>query len=216
MVGQCGYGTKSQQIAMHVCRFTYLKVACAKDPFALPNINRLIDGSTGYRTLSSMDAYSRYNQIRMDPLDAPKTTFISNQSNYHMPFGLENAWTTYQRLMEAIFAHQIRQNLEVYVDDMLVKTVEGHNHTEDPEDVLRSFRKCDIRLNPTKCSFGVQSGKFPWFTPTHRGIEANPNMCQATMRSLTNAGNKAFLFFVALKKKESFEWTTECEEFFPR
>ncbi|CAJ2642757.1 uncharacterized protein LOC123899916 [Trifolium pratense] len=219
--------------------FTDLNKACPKDPYPLPNIDRLIDGTSGYKMLSFMDAYSGYNQIRMNALDAPHTAFMSNTCNYNyrvMPFGLKNAGATYQRLMDRIFARQIGKNLEVYIDDMVIKTVEGGSHQDDLKDILASVRKFNMRLNPAKCSFGVQAGKFLGFMLTNRGIEANPEKCQAiiNMRSpssvkevqqltgriaalsrfLSCAGEKAFHFFAALKKGERFCWTENCEEAF--
>jgi len=87
--------------------YTDLNMACPKDPYPLQNIDYLIDSTSRFRTLSFMDAYSGYNQIRMDPLDAPKTTFMTNNKNYHyevIPFGLKNAGATFQRSMDTIFA----------------------------------------------------------------------------------------------------------------
>lgn len=68
--------------------------------------------------------------------------------------------------MDDVFTHQIRKNLEVYVEDEIVKTIEGHNHTEDLEDFLLSVRKYDILLNLAKCSFRVKVGKFLGFILT--------------------------------------------------
>ncbi|KAK2449974.1 hypothetical protein QL285_009117 [Trifolium repens] len=87
--------------------FTDLNKACPKDPYHLPNIDRLIDGASGYKILSFMDAYSGYNQIKMNLADAPHTTFMTNTCNYFynvMPFGLKNAVATYQRLMDRVFS----------------------------------------------------------------------------------------------------------------
>lgn len=103
--------------------FTDLNAACPKDPYILLDIDHLFEGSSCYHVLSFMDAYLRYNQIKMDPLDSPKTAFMSNHGNYYfnfMYFGLKNADTTYQRFMHAIFSHQIRRNIKVYVDDMII------------------------------------------------------------------------------------------------
>jgi hypothetical protein len=219
--------------------FTDLNKACPKDPYPLPNIDRLIDGASGYKMLSFMDAYSGYNQIKMNPTDAPHTAFMTNTCNYFynvMPFGLKNAGATYQRLMDRVFSEQIGKNLEVYIDDMVVKTTEEGEHDQDLGDILASVRKYNMRLNPAKCSFGVQSGKFLGFMLTNRGIEANPDKCQAIidMRSPTSvkevqqltgriaalsrflscAGEKAFHFFSTLRKCERFVWSTQCEEAF--
>ncbi|CAJ2632006.1 unnamed protein product [Trifolium pratense] len=219
--------------------FTDLNKACPKDPYPLPNIDRLIDGASGCKMLSFMDAYSGYNQIKMNPSDACHTAFMSNTCNYFynvMPFGLKNAGATYQRLMDRVFAEQIGKNLEVYIDDMVVKTSEGSRHDDDLLDIMGSVRKYNMRLNPAKCSFGVQAGKFLGFMLTSRGIEANPEKCQAIidMRSPTSvkevqtltgriaalsrflscAGEKGFHFFASLRKNERFSWTPECEEAF--
>lgn len=102
----------------HMCLyFTDLNKACPKDPYLLQNIGHPIDGSLGYQTQSFMDAYSWYNQIKMDPLDAPKTTFMLNHGNYYY-----NVMPTDQRLVDSIFCQQIGKILEVYIDDMVVNT----------------------------------------------------------------------------------------------
>ncbi|KAK2455243.1 hypothetical protein QL285_002717 [Trifolium repens] len=195
--------------------FTYLNKECPKDPYPLPNIDRQINGASGYKMLSFMDAYSGYNQIKMNPADAPHTAFMTNTCNYFfnvMSFGLKTAGATYQRLMDMVFSEQIWKNLEVYIDDMVVKTTEAGEHDQDLSDILASVRKYSMRLNPAKCSFGVQSGKFLGFMLTNRGIEANPDKCQAIidMRSLTSVkevqqliGRIAALsrFYLAQKRK---------------
>ncbi|RDX86016.1 hypothetical protein CR513_32692, partial [Mucuna pruriens] len=156
-----------------------LNKACPKDPYPLPSIDRLVDGVSGYALLSFMDAYSGYNQIRMHPSDEENTTFITEEGAFCykvMPFGLKNARATYQQLMDRVFQGSLGVDIEVYVDDMVVKSEKADEHCE----VLER-----LRLNPEKCSFGVQAGKFLGFILTERGIEANPNNCQAiiSMRS---------------------------------
>jgi len=95
--------------------YTDLNMACPKDPYPLPSIDRLINSASGFKTLSFMDAYSGYNQIRMDPLDAPKTAFMTNTKNYHyevMSFGLRNVGANFQRSMDSMFSAQIGRNLK--------------------------------------------------------------------------------------------------------
>ncbi|XP_074323770.1 uncharacterized protein LOC141660682 [Apium graveolens] len=99
--------------------------ACPKDPYPLPNIDQLIDATSGHVMLSFMDAYSGYNQIKMNPKDILKIAFITHRAAYAyvmLPFGLTNAGTTYQRAMNKIFKDQIGRNLESYVDDMIAKS----------------------------------------------------------------------------------------------
>lgn len=149
--------------------YTDLNMACPEDPYPLPNIDHLIDSASGFKTLSFMDAYSGYNQIKMDPLDVPKTAFITNTKNYHyevMSFGLKNAGATFQRLMDIAFSQQIGRNLEVYIDNLVAKTKVGFSHTDDLEKILGKIRKYRIRLNPAKCSFYVQARKFLGFLLT--------------------------------------------------
>ena len=104
--------------------FTDLNKACPKDSYPLPRIDQLVDSTTGHKLLSFMDAFSRYNQIRIEEADQEKTSFVTSQGIFCykvMPFGLNNAGATYQRLVNHMFHPQIGQNVEVYVDDMLMK-----------------------------------------------------------------------------------------------
>ena len=219
--------------------FTDLNKVCPKDPYPLPSIDALVDGTSGYQVLSFMDAYSGYNQIRMHPLDAPKTAFMTETSNFYnitMPFGLKNTGSTYQRMMDEVFAEQIGKTIEVYMDDMVVKTSSFDAHYRDLQEVFDIMRKYNIRLNPEKCSFGVLGGKFLGFMITHRGIEANPDKCRAVMemrspssikevqrlagriaalsRFVTRFADKSFPFYQVLRKPARFEWTEECETAF--
>ena len=73
-----------------------------------------------------------------------------------------------------MFRPQIRWNVEVYVDDMLVKSQDKGKHLDDLQETFDTFRQYNMRLNPSKCAFGVSSGKFLGFMVSHRGIEANP------------------------------------------
>nr|KYP60498.1 Transposon Ty3-G Gag-Pol polyprotein [Cajanus cajan] len=164
--------------------YTNLNKACPKDAYPLPNIDRLVDGASGHKFLSFLDAYSGYNQIRMHPQDEEKTAFITEMANYCyrvMPFGLKNAGATYQRLMNKIFHHQIGRSMEVYVDDMVVKSSDVSAHTQDLTDVFQALRQHQMRLNPEKCVFGVSGDKFLGFMLSNRGIEANPVKCQAIL-----------------------------------
>ena len=117
--------------------FTDLNKACPKDCFPLPRIDQLVDATSGHETLSFMDAYSGYNHTVMNPVDQEHTSFMTPTNVYCykvMPFGLKNAGPTYQRLVNRMFADQIEINMEVYVDDMLVKSKHNNNHVDDLEE----------------------------------------------------------------------------------
>ena len=128
-----------------------------------------------------MDTFSRYNQIKMAEEDQEKTAFITSQGLYCykvMPFGLKNAGATYQRLVNKMFNKQIGRNMEVYVDDMLVKSKEELTHLDDLRETFATLKQYQMKLNPSKCVFGVASGKFLGFMMSQRGIEANPEKVQ--------------------------------------
>lgn len=115
--------------------------------------------------------------------------FITDKANFCyevMPFGLKNAEATYQRLMDLVFREQIDRTIEVYVDDIVVKSNNVRQHATDLAEVFERMRTFDMRLKFENCVFGVDKGKFLGFLLTSWGIEANPDKCQAleTMRSL--------------------------------
>ena len=91
-----------------------------------------------------------------------------------MPFRLLIAGATYQRLVNMMYKEQIGKIMEVYVDDMFVKSKEPINHIKHLSEMFHMLRKYRMKLNPQKCVFGVESGKFLGFMVNHRGIEANP------------------------------------------
>ena len=90
-----------------------------------------------------------------------------------MPFELKNAGATYQRLMNKMFTHQLGKNVQVYVDDMLVKSVRENDHFSDLQETFDTLRSYNMKLNPSKCVFGVTAGKFLGFMVSQRGIEVN-------------------------------------------
>ena len=111
--------------------FTDINKACPKDSFPLLRIDLIVDAIAGHELLSFMDALSGYNQISMDLDDQEKTSFVIAQGTYCyrvMPFGLKNAGATYQRLVNQMFQKQICATMEVYIDDMLVKSTAAKSH----------------------------------------------------------------------------------------
>ena len=165
----------------------------------------------------------------MDEEDQEKTSFITSQGLYFykvMPFGLKNAGATYQRLVNRMFSHQIGRNVEVYVDDMLVKSKEEANYLDDLKETFSTLHKYNMKLNPAKCVFVVASGKFLGFMVSQQGIQANPDKVKVIIkvkspktlkevqsltrkvaglnRFVSRAMNKCLPFFKVLKK--AFQW----------
>ena len=146
--------------------FTDLNKACPKDSFPLLRIDQLVDSTASHKLLTFMDAFSGYNQIKMAEEDQEKTTFITSQWLYCykvMPLRLKNAGATYQRLVNKMFNKQIGRNMEVYVDDMLVKSKEELAHLDDLRETFATLKQYQMKLNPGKCVFGVALGKFLGF-----------------------------------------------------
>lgn len=164
--------------------FTDLNKACLKDSFPLPHIDRIVEATAGNELLSFMDAFAGYNQILMHPEDQEKTSFITERGTYCykiMPFGLKNAGATYQRLVNKMFSEQMGNTMEVYIDDMLVKSFQANSHVDDLRKCFAILNEYNMKLNPAKCTFAVTSGEFLGYIVTKRGIEANQRKIAAIM-----------------------------------
>ncbi|KAG7557031.1 Reverse transcriptase domain [Arabidopsis suecica] len=219
--------------------FTDINKACPKDSFPLPHIDRLIESTAGNELLTFMDAFSGYNQIMMNPEDEEKISFITYRGIYCykvMPFGLKNTAATYQRLVNKIFAEHLGKTMEVYIDDMLVKSLKKSEHITHLEQCFKILNKFGMKLNPAKCSFGVPSGEFLGYIVTERGIEANPNQINAFLtmpsprnikevqrltgriaalnRFISKSTDKCLPFYQILKGNNKFRWDDQCEAAF--
>ena len=217
--------------------FTDVNQACPKDSFPLPRIDLIVDATTGHELLNFMDAFFRYNQIIMDPDNQEKTSFVIGQGTYCyrvMPFGLKNTGATYQRLVNRMFQKQIGESMEVYIDDMLVKSTTVELHIAHLVEAFLILKEYNMKLNPAKCAFEVSAGKFLGFIVNNRGIEANPDKIKAVLdmsspssikevqrltgriaalsRFVSRASDKCQPFFQILKK--AFQWDARCEEAF--
>ena len=149
--------------------YTDLNEACPKNSFPLSRIDQIVDAATGHGTLSVLDAFSIYHQIPMHPPNVEKTTFITLHMLYCynvMPFGLKNVEATYQRLVTKIFRPLLGEIMEVYIDDMLVKSKKLFDHTKHLQKAFELLRNYSMKLNPLKCAFRVSSGKFLGFMVT--------------------------------------------------
>jgi hypothetical protein len=217
--------------------YTGLNKACPKVPYPLPRIDQIVDSTAGCETLSFLDAYSGYHQIKMKESDQLATSFITPFGMYcytTMPFGLRNAGATYQRCMNHVFGEHIGRTVEAYVDNIVVKTRKAFDLLSDLETTFKCLRAKGVKLNPGKCVFGVPRGMLLGFIVSKRGIEANPekiaaitNMglikdlkgvqrvmgCLAALsRFISRLGEKGLPLYRLLRKTERFTWTPEAEE----
>ena len=215
--------------------FTDLNKACPKDPFSVPRIDQLVDATIGHSRMSFLNAFQGYHQIPLALDDQERTAFVTPIGNYHykvMPFGLKNVGATYQRMMAKMFKSQLEKNIEIYIDNMVVKSKVESEHVNDLGNIFAILRKHKLRLNASKCSFGVGFGKFLGYMVTHHGIEVNPDqikainnlqpprnpkevqrltgMTAALNRFISRSADRCRLFFQLLNKWKGFEWTKEC------
>src|SRR5664279_1400235 len=214
--------------------FTGLNKACPKDPFALPQIDQVIDSTAGSELLCFLDAYSSYHQIRMRESDQLKTSFITPYGTYcyiTMPFGLKNVGATYQRCIQRCLHSQIGRNVHAYVDDIAVMSKKRGDLLEDLQETFDNLQKYKMMLNPTKCVFGVPAGKLLGFIVSKRGIEVNlekikvilnisrptclkdvqrlTGSAAAFSRFISKLGQKALPLYRLLKKSDKFQWMKE-------
>jgi hypothetical protein len=217
--------------------YTGLNKACLKVPYPLPHIDQIVDSTAGCETLSFLDAYSGYHQIKMKESDQLMTSFITPFGMYcytTMSFGLRNAGATYQRCMNHVFGEHIGRTVEAYVDDIVVKTRKASDLLSDLETTFKCLRAKGVKLNPKKCVFGVPRGMLLGFIVFERGIEANPEKIAAITnmgpikdlkgvqrvmgclvalsRFISCLGEKGLPLYRLLRKAERFTWTPKAEE----
>ncbi|KAK1686157.1 hypothetical protein QYE76_047005 [Lolium multiflorum] len=189
--------------------------------------------------LRTVGAVIDMRKIRLKEEDEAKTAFITPYGVFcykTMPFGLKNAGATYQRMMQKCLATQIGKNVQVYIDDVVITSKKGSTLIEDLKETFDNLDKFCLKLNPTKCSFGVPAGELLGFLVSARGIEANPEKIQAivTMRKPTKLkeiqqltgrvaalsrfvarlGEKALPFYALIKQGGKFQWNEEADRAF--
>nr|GEX90467.1 reverse transcriptase domain-containing protein [Tanacetum cinerariifolium] len=222
--------------------FMDLNKACPQDCYPLSEIDWKVESLCGCPFKCFLDAYKGYHKIQLAEADKGKTAFHTRQGVYcytKMPFGLKNSGATYQRLMDKAFEGQVGWNIEVYVDDLVVKSYTEAEMMRDIEETFRTLRKVNMKLNPKKCSFGLAEGVFLGYVITPEGIKPSPDKTAAVRqlpsprtikevqslngklailnRFLSKSVEKSLPLFQTLKKcikKSDFHWTAEAEQAF--
>ncbi|GJZ16912.1 reverse transcriptase domain-containing protein [Tanacetum coccineum] len=225
-----------------VHRFQRFIKACPKDGYPLPKIDWKVESLCGFPFKCFLDAYKGYHQIQMAKEDEEKTAFITSQGIFcytKMPFGLRNAGETYQRLVDKAFHKQIGRNLEVYVDDLVIKIRTKDEIVREIEETFKTLWEINMKLNPKKCTFRVEEGMFLGYKVNTKGLKVCPDKVDAVLslpslkclkdvqklngklaslnRFLAKSAEKSLPFFKTLKKctkKSEFHWTIETEEAF--
>jgi hypothetical protein len=150
----------------------------------MPNANLMVDSTSGNKVISFFDSNVGYNQIFIVKEDVSKTTFhclgfIGLFEWVIVTFGLKNASATYQRAMNLIFHNLLRVLVEVYIDDVVVKSVGFETHMTDLKLSLERMKKYGLQINPLKCTFGVTSGRFLGFIVHEYGIQIDPKKIES-------------------------------------
>jgi hypothetical protein len=168
---------------LRVCiDYTCLNKACPKEPFSLPRIDQIMDSTSGCDLLCFLDAYSGFHQLPMSREDEEHTTFITVDVLFcfvSMPYDFKNALPTFMHTMHKTFGDLIRDMVEVYVDDIIVKIKSHSSLLDNLAIVFDKLRSTCTMLNLDKCVFRVSAGKLPGFLVSHRGIKANPEKIKA-------------------------------------
>jgi hypothetical protein len=221
---------------LRVCiDFRDLNKATPMDGYSMPVADMLVDATARHKVISFMDGNAGYNQIFMAEEDISKTTFrcpgfIGLFEWIVMTFGLKNAGATYQRAMNFIFYKLIGKIIEIYIDDVVVKSKGYQEHLANLRETLECTRKHGLKMNIYKCAFGVFAGQFLGFMVHERGIkvgkksmtaidEAVPPTSKVELQSLlgkinfikrfiSNLSNKVLPFspLLKLKNDEEFKW----------
>ncbi|KAM2237452.1 hypothetical protein ACFX1S_012799 [Malus domestica] len=147
-----------------------------------------IDAVAKHKVLSFIDGNAGYNKIKMAKEDIHKIAFrcpehVGAYEYVVMPFRLKNAGATYQKAMNVIFHDLIAHSMEVYNDDIVVKSKTEEQHLENLRQALAKMRTHKLKMNPKKCTFGVRTGNILGFLVHQMAVEVDKNKVRAIMES---------------------------------
>jgi hypothetical protein len=174
-------GTKKLRVCID---FRDPNKATPKDEYPMPIVDFLVNSASGHRVLSFLDGNAGYNQIFMAEEDISKTAFICPGfvglfEWVVMTFGLKNSGATYQRAMNLIFHDLLGIIVEVYIDDIVVKSASLNSHLADLRLAFEKMRRYGLKMNPLKCAFGVSASKFLGLIVHEKGVEIDPKTIES-------------------------------------
>ena len=197
---------------LRVCiDFRDLNKATPIDGYPMPIADMLVDAAAGHKVISFMDGNVGYNQIFMAEEDIAKTAFrcpdaIGLFEWVVMTFGLNNTGATYQRSMNYIFHKLIGRIVEIYIDDVMIKSKGYKEHLTNLRETLECTRKHGLKMNPNKCAFGVLVGQFLGFMVHERGIEVGQKSARAIDEQFPRLPKQSYSLFLArlIPSEDSF------------
>ena len=187
--------------------YRQLNAKTRKDAYPLPRIEESLDALTGARWFSTLDLASGYNQVAMAEKDKPKTAFCTPFGLFEfnrMPFGLCNAPSTFQRLMERIFGDQSMQTLLLYLDDIIIFSSSFQEHLQRLEVVLARLQEQSLKLKLKKCHFFQQEVRYLGHVISAMGVATDPDKIKVVAewkRPTTTAELRSFLGFASYYRR---------------
>ena len=154
-----------------------LNAVTKKEVYALPRIDDCLDGLGGKQWFSTLDMASGYFQVPMEESSKEKTAFITYDGQYQftkMSFGLVNAPSTYQRMMQGVLAGLQWKCLQVYLDDIIIASDNFENHLTDLTATLSRLENAGLKMKASKCEFCCSEVKYLGHLVTREGVKANP------------------------------------------
>jgi hypothetical protein len=159
-----------------------LNATTVKDAYPIPVVDELLDELHGARFLTKLDLCSDYHQVRMNPADMEKTAFLTHDGLYEflvMPFGLCNAPTTFQALMNDILRPFLRRFVLIFFDDILIYSDSLAEHLRHVRAVLTVLHQHRLFVKWSKCGFGVDSIAYLGHIISAKGVAMDPEKVQA-------------------------------------
>ncbi len=187
--------------------YRQLNAKTRKDAFPLPRIEESLDFLTGAGWFSTMDLVSGYNQVPVLEKDRPKTAFCTPFGLFEfnrMPFGLCNAPSAFQRLMERMFGDQQGSSLLLYLDDIVVFSSSVSQHLERMEVVLGRLEHEGLNAKLVKCAFFQKEVKYLGHLISAQGVSTDPGKIEAVWqwRCPTSASElRSFLGFASYYRR---------------
>ena len=210
-----------------------------KDVYPLPRIDACLDAMAGAQYFSTFDLRSGYHQVRMHEADADKTSFVTRQGAFRfrrLPFGLCNAGSTFQRLMDIVMKEANFEICLVYLDDIIVYSEEADEHLRRLEIVFSRLRKARLKLKPSKCKILQKHVTFLGHVVSNEGLSTDPEkiaavvewprptnqteirsflgLCSYYRRFVKDFASIASPLHALTGKNQRFEWTEACEKSF--